>query len=210
MHVTMSASLQKTYFWWSTLKNLYFTSFTVVNVLNQYFYSNRAFLTQVFHTITKVSFFKLIFFLLFLYNPAWPADLPVADSLLPGLLPQSVSVGACTVSRSSEVSASWSEYGNGWLATEPLVVDMKSQQMSALDEPWEGEERRKRFRGLIGVRKPKWWLWNPEGIKNDGIKMQRVRRAERSPTHLEQDVVDSNSLFKGSQLLFFDERVVRD
>lgn len=29
-----------------------------------------------------------------------------------------------------------------------------------------------------------------------------MQRAERSPTHLEQDVVDSNSLFKGSQLLF--------
>lgn len=35
------------------------------------------------------------------------------------------------------VTASWSEYGKGWLETEPLVVHMKSQQMYALEEPCE-------------------------------------------------------------------------
>lgn len=45
---------------------------------------------------------------------------------------------------------------------------------------------------------------------NEGIKMQRARQTRHSPAHLEEDVVDSNSLFKGAQLLLIDERVVGD
>lgn len=78
--------------------------------------------------------------------------------------------------------------------------------------PGEGEEKEKAPQGANrSSENPNDGFENPEGIKNDGIKMQRVRASGTlSPTHLEQDVVDSNSLFEGSQLLFFDERVVRD
>lgn len=50
---------------------------------------------------------------------------------------------------SSAVRASWSEYGKGLSATEPLVVDKESQRISALDDPWNDKQRYLMFKILV-------------------------------------------------------------
>lgn len=58
-------------------------------------------------------------------------------------LSDNVSAGVHAFNLKWVVTASWSEYGKGWSATEPLVVHMKSQEMSALEEPCGFKKKKK-------------------------------------------------------------------